>query len=159
MLTLSEADFSELKTIFEKEYSIRAQDLKKLQGFYDANIKVTAEEGTFFVKIYGFDELPAIQFQASLIETLYKAKIPVGKLFRTNSDAPYFAFKDTYGIVQEFIEGELLDNSTIDETVISSIGEMLGRFDRVTYDAEFAGEKWKKYAWDLAQFEIVVGNL
>ena len=133
--------------------------MKRVQGFYDANFLLATSKGRLFLKVYGHDALPAIQFQTSLIELLYKAKLPVGKLLRTVENDPYFKFKKTHGIVQKFLQGKHLDDSRVDAKLLSHIGAMLGKFDRITQHASFEGEKWKKYGWDLAQFDIPASRL
>jgi len=143
----------------ETHFAFRVKSVKRLSGFYDANFLIQTDQGRYFSKIYGGDTLPSIRFQLDFIEHLYAARIPVGKLIETNSKRNYFPLGKTYGIVQAFLPGKHLDESSIDARLLENIGAMLGTIHATTKGKRFKGKVWKKYLWDLSQFSMTAGNL
>ncbi len=148
-----------IKKALELNYAFTVRKIRKLSGFYDANFRLETNQGSYFLKLYGYDKLPSITFQIALIETLYNSGLPVGKIKNTKDDGKYFAFRQTFGIVQEFLKGNHLKDSKINLKLMENLGQTLGRIHTTTSHAKFKGKKWKKYPWDLAQFHIVAGHL
>ena len=145
-----------LKSLLKKNYGILVKTLTPLNGFYDKNYKITTASANYFIKIYGFDKLPSIKFQLDFLSKCFKYGLPVAKVIQTNSKTSYFKIDKTYGILQEFLGGEQLRNIKINHSVVTDIGFILGSIHKLSHRSNFIGKKWKRYQWDLAQFNIVV---
>lgn len=145
-----------LKSLLKKNYGILVKALTPLNGFYDKNYKITTANFDYFVKIYGFDKLASIKFQLDFLSKCFKSGLPVAKVIQTNSNTSYFKIDKTYGILQEFLDGEQLRNIKINHNIVTNIGFILGSIHKLSHRSNFVGKKWKKYQWDLAQFNLVM---
>ncbi len=152
-------DANALTAVLREEYGLTITSVAQLSGFYDANFRIDTTAGSFFVKVYGHDPLPVVLFQIDLINTLYGAGLPVGRLCLTKAGASYFVFNDMVGIVQTFLPGRHLADAPKTESLFHNLGETLGRIHASTDGKRFAGEAWKVYPWDLKQFDLPVSHM
>lgn len=152
-MTISE---SEIKRAFQKNYGLAVKALVPLAGFYDKNYQVVVQGETFFLKMYGFDALPSIRFQLSLIQKCVKAGLPVAALVPTKDQKMYFKVGKYHGSLQKFLAGKQLRAVKKTETVMEEVGGVLGKIHALTRGKRFEGKDWKTYPWDLSQFSLMV---
>lgn len=148
----------EIKRIIKKYYDTEAIKIEKLQGFYDENFAITtATRKKYFLKIYRVDKLPSIIFQIDFMAFCSRQGLPVAEIIATKTGKKYFQFRNTYGIMQKFIKGRHLSETTTPK-LIREAGIILGKLHTITKNTKFHGGCWKKYVWDLAQFNLAVNH-
>ncbi len=149
---------TEIKEALFRDFGMEDVTFVPLSGYYDKNFKVTTPKETFFLKVYGFDALPFVLFQLDVMERCVQAGFPVARLIKTKRDASYFVVGDKSASLQEFLPGIPVAEAPHDVELMEELGQVLGRMHRLISRQEFKGESWKKYPWDLSQFELVSGD-
>lgn len=147
-----------LKNAILSNYGFSVERLIPLSGFFDKNYEMVCGNQKYFLKIYGFDKLPAIRFQLDFIQKCIQAQIPVAKIIPTKKNKLLFSLSSRLGVIQEFLPGKQLRTVKMTAARLERAGSLLGRLHRMTYKNTFRGAVWKKYAWDLSQFKLVVDD-
>jgi Ser/Thr protein kinase RdoA (MazF antagonist) len=151
------ANTARLAEILRLHYGFEVRRFTQLSGWYDTNFKVESSSGKdYFLKIYGRDKLPAVLFQIEFIELLRRARLPAAKVIASRSGKGYFMYLDKPAIIQEFLRGKHLSEVTPSSQLLCAVGKTLGRIARATEGKRLRQKAWKKYLWDLAQFELVL---
>ena len=146
----------EIKTALSSWYGMEPDSLALLNGFYDKNYLVKVGRESFFLKIYGFDKLPAIRFQLSFIDACVKAGLPMAAVMPTRTGKSFFAVGDHYGSLQVCLSGKQLRLGRLTTGMMEEVGGILGKIHKLTKGKTFPGKNWKKYPWDLSQFDLVI---
>lgn len=141
--------------MLREDYGLTDVKLTRLHGFFDQNYKVVTPDKILFLKIYCNEKTSEVVFQIDLMKKYRAAKLPVAKIIPTTNGKDYTAVQANRAIVQEFLPGEPFRLARKTSSLYKNLGATLGKMHKLTASETFAGKNWKKYVWDLHQFNGV----
>lgn len=150
-----------MNTFLEKEFGIKIQNNKILDGYDNKNYHITTAEKDFIYKTYKYSESLKDTVEAEneillYLQEEFDARIPTPIPFKDNS---YVKLVDSdngkvISRMLSFLKGEFLGNAAHTPSLFKSLGTFLAKLDIALKGLKNYTVKARKWEWDLQHFDL-----
>jgi Ser/Thr protein kinase RdoA (MazF antagonist) len=124
-------DKKKLAAFIKDQYGVDVESMKSLYAYADINLKLTASDQNFFLKIDRHQDIKTVRAITTMMGVLAENGIPIAKIRRSLKGDDVVPYKNMSCLMQNFVVASLLEDVALSHSIASEVGKTLGQIHKI----------------------------